>query len=205
MLELKTKWFTNSLAKQSMLNKDFILCHDGTRLFIVGYGVLTSSGKNTYNYEVKDNEKNIVLSSGNNAYLDALTKIILGTSPKAKANKDTNEAKENKPKETKQVIKKANKESLLLTFNEAFDKACNMIESYKDVAKVLGKYDVKDASLLALHLIKEANESEAKRIKEAKKNEELNALRLSLDIAKQQGNNMLVDAITQMIANKEKE
>ena len=207
MLELKTKWFTNSLAKQSMLNKDFILCHDGTRLFIVGYGDLTSSGKNTYNYEVKDNEKNVVLSSGENAYLDALTKIILGTSPKAKANKDkdTNEAKENKPKETKQVSKKANKESLLLTFNEAFDKACNMIESYKDVAKMLGKYDTKDASLLALHLIKEANESEAKRIKEAKKNEELNALRLSLDIAKVQGNTMLIDAIQTMISNKEKE
>ena len=57
MLELKTKWMTNTLAKQSMLNKDFILCHDGTRLFIVGYGDLTSSGKNTYNYEIKDNEK----------------------------------------------------------------------------------------------------------------------------------------------------
>lgn len=205
MLEMKKKWFTNSLAKQSMLNKDFILCHDGTRLFIVGYGEITSGGKNTYNYEIKDNEKNIILSSGVNAYLDALTKIILGTSPKSKANKDTNEAKENKPKETKQVSKKANKESLLLTFNEAFDKACNMIESYKDVAKMLGKYDTKDTSLLALHLIKEANESEAKRIKEAKKNEELNALRLSLDIAKAQGNTMLVDAIQTMISNKEKE
>lgn len=207
MLELKTKWFTNSLAKQSMLNKDFILCHDGTRLFIVGYGNITSGGKNTYNYEIKDNEKNIILSSGVNAYLDALTKIILGTSPKAKANKEseTNEAKENKPKETKQVSKKAKKESLLLTFNEAFDKACNMIESYKQVAIMLGKYDVKDASLLALHLIKEANESEAKRIKEAKKNEELNALRLSLDIAKVQGNTMLIDAIQTMISNKEKE
>ena len=80
-----------------------------------------------------------------------------------------------------------------------------MMESYKDVAIMLGKYDTKDASLLALHLIKEANESEAKRIKEAKKSEELNALRLSLDIAKAQGNNMLVDAINEMIANKEKE
>ena len=38
-----------------------------------------------------------------------------------------------------------------------------------------------------------------------KKNEELKALRLSLDIAKAQGNNMLVDAINEMIANKEKE
>ena len=203
MLQLTTKWMTNTLAKQSMLNKDFILCHDGTRLFIVGYGALTSSGKNTYNYEIKDNEKNIILSSGVNAYLDALTKIILGTSPKAKANKDkeTNET----TKETKVTNKKTNKECLYLTFDKAFDKACNMLESYKDVAKMLGKYDTKDAINLALHLIKEANESEAKRIKEAKKNEELNALRLSLDIAKAQGNNMLVDAINEMIANKEKE
>ena len=205
MLELKTKWFTNSLAKQSMLNKDYILCHDGTRLFIVGYGEITNGGKNTYNYVIKDNAKDIVLSSGVNAYLDALTKIILGTNPKAKANKEKSEANENKPKEAKQTSKKANKESLLLTFNEAFDKACNMIESYKQVAIMLGKYNVKDASLLALHLIKEANESETKRIKEAKKNEELNALRLSLDIAKAQGNTMLVDAIQTMISNKEKE
>ena len=204
MLEMKTKWITNSLAKQSMLNKDYILCHDGTRLFIIGYGDLTSSGKNTYNYEVKDNEKNVVLSSGENAYLDALTKIILGTDPKAKANKDK-EPNENKPKEAKQTNKKMNKECLYLTFDEAFEKACKMIESYKYVAKLLGKYSVNDASDLALYLIKEAKKSEAKRIKEAKKNEELNALRLSLDIAKAQGNNMLVDAINEMIANKEKE
>lgn len=203
MLELKTKWMTNTLAKQSILNKDYILCHNGTRLFIVGYGAITSGGKNTYNYEIKDNEKNVILSSGNDAYLDALTKLILGSSPKSKANKEASEA--TKETKAKQVSKQGNKDSLLLTFDEAFSKACNMITSYKEVAKLLGKYDAKDASLLALHLIKEANESEAKRIKEAKKNEELQALRLSLDIAKQQGNNMLVDAINEMIANKEKE
>ena len=76
MLELKTKWMTNTLAKQSMLNKDFILCHDGKHLYIVGYGNLTSSGKNTYNYIVKDANTQIVVSEGNNAYLDAITKII---------------------------------------------------------------------------------------------------------------------------------
>lgn len=205
MLELKTKWMTNTLAKQSMLNKDFILCHDGTRLFIVGYGDLTSSGKNTYNYEIKDNEKNVVISSGVNAYLDALTKIIVGTSPKSKANKEKSESEATKETKAKQTNKQTNKECLLLTFDMAFAKACNMIESYKEIAKILGKYDTKDAINLALHLIKEANESEAKRTKEAKKNEELQALRLSLDIAKQQGNNMLVDAINEMIANKEKE
>ena len=204
MLEMKTKWFTNSLAKQSMLNKDYILCHNGDRLFIVGYGEITSGGKNTYNYEIKDNEKNIIISSGVNAYLDALTKIILGSSPKAKANKESETNEANKETKAKKQTKEA-KECLYLTFDEAFEKACKMIESYKDVAKMLGKYSANDASDLALHLIKEANESEAKRIKEAKKSEELNALRLSLDIAKAQGNNMLVDAINEMIANKEKE
>ena len=204
MLELKTKWFTNSLAKQSMLNKDYVLCHNGDRLFIVGYGEITSSGKNTYNYEVKDMIKNVVISSGNNAYLDALTKIILGTSPKAKANKETNESEATKETKAKKQTKEA-KECLYLTFDKAFDKACKMMESYKDVAKMLGKYDTKDAITLTLHLIKEANESEAQRIKEAKKSEELNALRLSLDIAKAQGNNMLVDAINEMIAKKERE
>lgn len=202
MLELKTKWFTNSLAKESMLKKDFILCHNGARLFIVGYGAITSGGKNTYNYEVKDNEKNIVLSSGENAYLDALTKIVLGTSPKAKANK---ESEANKPKEAKATTKKANKESLLLTFDEAFLKACNMMESYKEVAKLLGKYSEQDAINLTLHLIKEVSESEKTRIKEAKKSEELNILRQTLELAKAQGNNMLVDAINDMIAKKEQE
>lgn len=204
MLELKTKWFTNSLAKQSMLSKDYILCHNGDRLFIVGYGEITSSGKNTYNYEVKDMIKNVVISSGENAYLDALTKIILGASPKAKANKEseTNETtKETKAKkQTKEV-----KECLYLTFDKAFDKACNMIESYKNVAKMLGKYDTKDAITLTLHLIKEAKRSEEQRIKDAKKQSELQALQSTLEIAIAQGNTMLVDAINEMIANKEKE
>ena len=181
MLQLTTKWMTNTLAKQSMLNKDFILCHDGSRLFIIGYGALTSSGKNTYNYEVKDNEKNIILSSGNNAYLDALTKIILGTSPKAKANKDTNESEANKPKDVSLVS-----EFKKLKSNLA--KAIDALNSFQQ------KYNV-----ITLNDIVTLEE------KTIKKNEELNALRLSLDIAKAQGNNMLVDAINEMIANKEKE
>lgn len=203
MLQLTTKWMTNTLAKKSIQTNDFIECVNESKLYILSYGEITSSGKNTYNYKFVDSEGNE--SEGTNAYLDALTKLILGSSPKAKANKDTNEAKENKPKETKQVSKKANKESLLLTFNEAFEKACNMVESYKHVAIMLGKYDVKDASLLALHLIKEANESETQRIKEAKKNEELKSLRQTLELAKVQGNTMLVDAINEMISKKENE
>ena len=192
---------TNTLAKQSIMNKDFIICHDGTRLYIVGYGIITNGGKNTYNYELKDNEKNVILSSGENAYLDALTKIILGTSPKSQEGKKKNE----EAKETKQTTKKVNKDSLLLTFDEAFAKACNMIQGYKEVAKILGKYKENDAINLALYLIKEANESEAKRIKEAKKSEELKSLRQTLELAKSQGNNMLVDAIQDMIAKKENE
>ena len=179
MLELKTKWFTNSLAKQSMLSKDFILCHDGTRLFIVGYGEITNGGKNTYNYEIKDNEKNVVLSSGENAYLDALTKIILGTSPKAKANKETNEAKENKDASIMSEFKKlkSNLAKAILALND-FQQKYNVI-SLQDVATLEEKT--------------------------TKKNEELKSLKQTLEIAMKQGNNMLVDAINEMIANKEKE
>ena len=203
MLELKTKWMSNTLAKASMLNKEGIVCENGNMLFIVGYGVLTTSGKNTYNYEVRDSNNNVV-SSGNDTYLDKLTTIIKGASPKSKANKETNESEATKETKAKKQTKEA-KECLLLTFNEAFDKACKMIESYKEAATMLGKYDTKDAIMLTLSILKEAKDKEAQRIKEAKKSEELQALRLSLDIAKAQGNTMLVDAIKEMIANKERE
>ena len=203
MLQLTTKWMTNTLAKQSMLKKDFILCHDGTRLFIIGYGNLTSSGKNTYNVMLKDSEDK-VLEEHPNLYLDAITKLILSTSPKAKANKESETNEANKETKAKKQTKEA-KGCLYLTFDEAFKKACNMIESYKDVAKLLGKYSANDASDLALHLIKEAKKSEEKRIKEAKKQSELTSLYQTLEIAKTQGNTMLVDAINEMIANKEKE
>ena len=203
MLEMSSKWFTNTLAKKSMQNNDFVACNDGRRLYVVGYGVLTNSGKNTYNVILKDNEDKIV-SEHANLYLDAITKLILGNTPKSKANKD-NEATNEATKEKKQTSKQENKECLYLTFDEAFERACKKIESYKDVAKVLGKYDTKDACILALHLIKEANESEKTRIKELKKSEELKSLRQTLELATKQGNSMLVDAITQMIIDKEKE
>lgn len=123
MLELKTKWFTNSLAKQSILNKDFILCNDGTRLFIVGYGDITSGGKNTYNYIIKDNAKDIVLSSGENAYLDALTKIILGSSPKSKANKEESESAKKSAKVSNNLCEEykrleANLKKAIIAFND---------------------------------------------------------------------------------------
>ena len=141
MLELKTKWFTNSLAKQSILKNDFILCHDGTRLFIVGYGEITSGGKNTYNYEIKDNEKNVVLSSGENAYLDALTKIILGTSPKSQANKESESAKKNAKvsnnlcEEYKRL--ESNLKKAILAFNDF--KVTNNITTLQDANKAQTK------------------------------------------------------------------
>lgn len=201
MLQLTTKWMTNSLAKKSIQSNDFIECVNNGKLFILSYGEITSSGKNTYNYKFIDSEGKE--SEGNNAYLDALTKLILGSSPKAKANKDASEA--NKPKEAKQTSKQTKKECLYLTFDEAFDKACNMIASYKEVAKLLGKYDARDAINLTSILQDEARRNETKRIKEAKKSEELKSLRQTLDLAMKQGNNMLVDAINDMIAKKEKE
>lgn len=96
MLQLETKWMTNTLAKKSIQTNDFIMCNNGTRLFIIGYGIITNGGKNTYNYIIKDNEKDVILSSGENAYLDALTKIVLGASPKAKASKEASEKKSTK-------------------------------------------------------------------------------------------------------------
>ena len=178
MLQLTTKWFTNSLAKESILKKDFILCNNGTRLFIVGYGTLTSSGKNTYNYEIKDNEKNVVLSSGENAYLDALTKIILGTPPKAKANKDTSEnTKENKDT------------SLVSEFKKLKSKLSKAIEAFN--------------SFQQKHNIITLNDVVSLEEKTIKKNEELKSLYQTLELAKAQGNNMLVDAISDMIAKKE--
>ena len=142
MLELKTKWMTNTLAKQSMLNKDYILCHNGARLFIVSYGDLTSSGKNTYKYEVKDNEKNVVLSSGENAYLDALTKIILGTSPKAKVDKGTSEREKKNAKISNNICEEykrleANLKKAILAFNDF--KVANNITTLQDASEAQNK------------------------------------------------------------------
>lgn len=202
MLQLTTKWMTNTLAKKSIQTNDFIECVNESKLYILSYGAITNSGKNTYNYRFVDSEGNE--SEGTNAYLDALTKIILGTSPKAKANKDANESETTKETKAKKQTKNE-KECLYLTFDEAFNKACNMVESCKHIAIMLGKYETKDVSLLALQLINEATIKEHQRIKEAKKNEEMQALLVSLDIAKNQGNAMIIDAINEMIANKEKE
>lgn len=177
MLEMKTKWFTNSLAKQSMLNNDFIACNNNQRLYVVGYGVLTNSGKNTYNVVLKDSEDK-VLEEHSNLYLDAITKLILGSSPKAKENK------ESETNNTKDV-------SLVSEFKKLKSNLAKAIDAFNSFQQ---KYNV--ISLQDVATLEE---------KTTKKNEALQALRLSLDIAKAQGNNMLVDAINEMIANKEKE
>lgn len=92
MLEMKTKWFSNSLAKQMLSKKEYVLTSDAKRLYVVGYGVLTSSAKNTYNIEIRDENDN-VLASHNNLYLDAITKLILGYNQKGKANKEESDKK----------------------------------------------------------------------------------------------------------------
>ena len=155
MLELKTKWMNNTLAKASMLNKEGILCENGNMLFIVGYGVLTTSGKNTYNYEVRDNNNNVV-TSGNDTYLDKLTTIIKGASPKAKANKESETNEATKETKAKKQTNEANKECLYLTFDEAFQKACEEIEAYKKVAIELDKYESNDAIKLTMIILKDA-------------------------------------------------
>lgn len=178
MLEMTSKWFTNTLAKKSMQNNDFVACNDGKRLYVVGYGVLTNSGKNTYNITLKDSDDK-VLEEHSNLYIDAITKLILGSSPKAKENKENNEAKENKDASIVSEFKKlkSNLAKAMIAFND-FQQKYNVI-SLQDVATLEEKT--------------------------TKKSEELKSLRQTLEIAIKQGNNMLVDAITQMIINKENE
>lgn len=119
MLELTTKWMTNTLAKESILKSDYVLCENGTRLYIVGYGALTSSGKNTYNYQIKDGE-GVMLSSGENAYLDKLTSLVKGGSPKTKENK---ESKSESAKAQKNLVNEylrleSNLKKAIIAFND---------------------------------------------------------------------------------------
>ena len=121
MLELQTKWFTNTLAKKSMLTNDFVQCNNGQRLYIVSYGDLTTSGKNTYNVEIKD-ESDVLIREEKNLYLDAITKIILGSSPKAKANKD-NESAKKQSKQANNIVDEykrleANLKKAILAFSD---------------------------------------------------------------------------------------
>lgn len=120
MLEMKTKWFSNSLAKQMLSKNDYVLTSENKRLYVIGFGALTSSAKNTYNVELRDENEN-VLSSYENLYLDAITKLILGTSPKSQANKDESAKKSAKVsnnlcEEYKRL--EANLKKAILAFND---------------------------------------------------------------------------------------
>lgn len=163
MLELQTKWMTNTLAKKSIQTNDFILCNDGKQLFIIGYGEITKGGKNTYNYIIKDASTQIVVSEGANAYLDALTKIILGASPKAKASEGEGAKKRKSASslsdEYERLFKKMNESK------EAFENFCTLhdITTLEDARK-------KDNEERA----KKRNEAQTKR-----RNEEAKILRIN--------------------------
>ena len=139
MLQLTTKWFTNNLAKQAMLSNDFVSCNNNQRLYIVGYGLLTSSGKNTYNVVLKDSEEK-VLEEHSNLYLDAITKLILGSSPKSKASKEESTKKNEKIsnnlcEEYKRL--EANLKKAILAFNDF--KVAHNITTLQDANEVQEK------------------------------------------------------------------
>lgn len=94
MLQLETKWMTNTLAKKSIQTNDFIACANECKLYILSYGEITKSGKNTYNYKFVDSEGKE--SEGHNAYIDALTKLILGYNQKAKQSEGEGAKKQGK-------------------------------------------------------------------------------------------------------------
>ena len=133
MLQLTTKWMTNTLAKKSIQNNDFIKCANESKLYILSYGEITSSGKNTYNYRFVDSEGNE--SEGKNAYLDALTRLILGASPKAKANKDESESAKKSAKVSNNLCEEykrleTNLKRAILAFNDF--KVANNITTLQD-------------------------------------------------------------------------
>lgn len=122
MLRLETKWFTNTLAKKSMLNNDFIQCSDNKRLYVVSYGNITSSGKNTYNVVLKDSDDK-VLEEHSNLYLDAITKLIIGYNQKGKANKDESESTKKSAKVSNNIVDEYkrlenNLKKAIIAFNE---------------------------------------------------------------------------------------
>ena len=141
MLEMTSKWFTNTLAKKSMQNNDFVACNDGRRLYVVGYGVLTNSGKNTYNVVLKDSEDK-VLEEHSNLYLDAITKIILGASPKSKEGKETNESAKKNTKVSNNLCEEykrleANLKKAIIAFNDF--KVAHNITTLQDASEAQNK------------------------------------------------------------------
>jgi hypothetical protein len=140
MLELTTKWMTNTLAKKSIQTNDFIKCANESKLYILSYGEITSSGKNTYNYKFVDSEGKE--SEGNNAYLDALTKLILGYNQKGKANKDESESAKKNAKISNNLCDEykrleANLKKAILAFNDF--KVAHNITTLQDASEAQNK------------------------------------------------------------------
>lgn len=136
MLQLTTKWMTNTLAKKSIQTNDFIKCANESKLYILSYGEITSSGKNTYNYKFVDSEGKE--SEGNNAYLDALTKLILGYNPKGKESKDESESAKKSAKVSNNICEEykrleSNLKKAILAFNEF--KVAHNINNIDDAKK----------------------------------------------------------------------
>lgn len=140
MLQLTTKWMTNTLAKKSIQTNDFIECANESKLYILSYGEITSSGKNTYNYRFVDSEGKE--SEGSNAYLDALTKLILGYNQKGKANKDESESAKKSAKVSNNLCEEykrleANLKKAILAFNDF--KVANNITTLQDASEAQNK------------------------------------------------------------------
>lgn len=140
MLELTTKWMTNTLAKKSIQTNDFIKCANESKLYILSYGEITSSGKNTYNYKFVDSEGKE--NEGSNAYLDALTKLILGYNQKGKANKDESESAKKSAKVSNNLCEEykrleANLKKAILAFNDF--KVAHNITTLQDASEAQNK------------------------------------------------------------------
>lgn len=160
MLQLETKWMTNTLAKKAILSNDFIECENNKRLYIVGYGSLTSSGKNTYNVAIKD-ESDVLIREENNLYLDAITKIILGSTPKTKASKEASKSK--------------NTSSLSDEYERLLKRMQESKKAFEDFCALHDISTLEDA-------IKKDNEARAKRRSESqskRRNEEAKILRIN--------------------------
>lgn len=160
MLEMNSKWFTNTLAKKSMIANDFVQCNNGQRLYIVSYGELTTSGKNTYNVAIK-NESDVLIREESNLYLDAITKIILGSTPKTKASKEASKSK--------------NTSSLGDEYERLLKKMDESKKAFEDFCTLHDITNLEDA-------IKKDNEERAKKRSEAqtkRRNEEAKILRIN--------------------------
>lgn len=159
MLELNTKWMTNTLAKKSIQTNDFIKCANESKLYILSYGEITSSGKNTYNYKFIDSEGKE--SEGSNAYLDALTKLILGYNQKGKASKDESESAKKSAKKSAKVSNNLCEEYKRLEAN--LKKAILALNDFKVMHNITTLQDASDAQSKAQQERRKAKQDERRK------------------------------------------